>query len=100
MVGSEEEPTIAAKGLERHAVCTAVKPSLPPGPGRPPPGVDIHNLSDGLAIGCGRYAARRLGMNRSSGVVSAVGAAGAGRFFSIWASSHVLAAAAARSCSA
>ena len=73
----------------------------PPGPGRPPPGVDIHNLSDGVAaIGCGRYAARRLGMNRSSDVVSAAGAAGAARFFSIWASSHVLAAAAARFCSA
>jgi hypothetical protein len=58
-------------------------------------------LSDGVAaIGCGRYAARRLGMNRSSGVVSAVGAAGTARFFSIWASSHVLAAAAARFCSA
>ena len=99
MVGSEEEPTIAAKGLERHAVCTAVKPSLPPGPGRPPPGVDIHNLSDGLAIGCGRYAGR-LGMNRSSGVVSAVGSAGAARCLSIWASSHVLGAAAARSRSA
>jgi hypothetical protein len=53
-------------------------------------------LSDGLAaIGCGRYAARRLGMNRSSGVVSAVGAAGPACFFSIWASSHVLAAAGA-----
>jgi hypothetical protein len=47
-------------------------------------------LSDGLAIGCGRYAARRLGMNRSSGVVSAVGAAGAARFLSIWASSHAI----------
>ena len=71
---------------------------LVPGPTeRPPPGVDIHNLSDGLAaIGCGRYAARRLGMNRPSGVVSAVGAAGAARFFSIWASSQVLAAAATR----
>jgi hypothetical protein len=39
-----------AKGLERHSFCTAVKPSLPPGPGRPPPGVDIHNMSDGLAM--------------------------------------------------
>jgi hypothetical protein len=33
-------------------------------------------------------------MNRPSGVVSAVGAAGAARCLSIWASSHVLAAAA------
>ena len=34
-------------------------------------------------------------MNRSSGVVSAVGAAGPACFFSIWASGHVLAAAGA-----
>jgi hypothetical protein len=58
------------------------------------------DISTGSTPGCGRYAARRLGMNRSSGVVFAVDAAGAARFFSIWASSHVLVAAAARFCSA